>query len=1071
MDIEHILNEVERERRRQFVGRQLADFVKLEPDDSVLIERIGKYEKIKILSALTLWGLDTEKINLDDNDNRKEIKSSLMNKFLNIEQAPEIEIDFTEMEREYRSTPNDPTTKEREADFIRLKEAIMSRPETALIDVQGVGQQRSFNDVVELINRYIITNPEEAIRLYSQAWRSRLVDWVNGDYNDPDVRERDRMMRAILSQALPSLSSVIDDVYSNLIGKALANNQFSRTRSNGIKAFLDLIDHNPKIALDIYMKNFGQLKTDSNPIDDQQSDIDIETLKYVPIPKLSPDIGPQLRLNFLMKWYRTALKDTIAPVEDSEYKFIRDYLKSRQVHVDGNITKPLRKAEEVLSELVRLVCKVEQGEPSKEAVNYGTAIQIVQVAKAKNLDEIIECATIASKDFIAVSKLGSGAAGTTYLVEHAEMGKLALKILREKKTTAEAAIIDKLNRLELHPNIVKVRYAGSDFVRTKEGTARAILMDYIDGPTLEVLMQENPQGLKLGEAIDYSLQLLDGIRFLRANKIFHRDLNPANVKRDNTGTIKIMDFGIAVEDLEAEPQDNRKYGGNSDLFSWGLMAYEMITGQHPVLPKTASMGKQTHTERIKELKKEMRDGQGRLTPEYMKKINETIPKKLRKPIIQALEYHAEYNLENIVKQFEKYKDKNRTIRRLMYGIGLAIPLYFILANWTSFPYKDFAVSEYSPKIEQVIVQPMKTYALEPVTLRAEGKHLMSNDIEWYITSLYAPERRVNRVETKMVFPVPGTYSVGCYNQGLMRIQTKDMNMDTSKMINQLELTIVERPKSSSAVPEAVIDCTEAVTTNQTLFIDASKSRDKDGKIESYFIQFGDGNYEEGKVEDLQSLRFAHRYDQEDPNFFARDEIRYEVLLAIYDNSGGAGYAAKQILVRKRTINSLTSSRQRTRALRKGAIETESVEINPVYNPNNSHWYALNPEEITWEDAELAARRYRHQDLAGHLATITSKEEMEWVRRNIRFPRGADDRAVQVWLGAHQVPAKGLGIFGEGKDWVWVTGEKWKFTPWTQWEPNNSNGIEDYLGMYPQRSCEWNDNSNDANFPSLVEFEK
>src|SRR3989344_3778603 len=106
MDIEHILNEVERERRRQFVGRQLADFVKLEPDDSVLIERIGKYEKIKILSALTLWGLDTEKINLDDNDNRKEIKSSLMNKFLNIEQAPEIEIDFTEMEREYRSTPN-----------------------------------------------------------------------------------------------------------------------------------------------------------------------------------------------------------------------------------------------------------------------------------------------------------------------------------------------------------------------------------------------------------------------------------------------------------------------------------------------------------------------------------------------------------------------------------------------------------------------------------------------------------------------------------------------------------------------------------------------------------------------------------------------------------------------------------------------------------------------------------------------------------------------------------------------------------------------------------------------------
>ena len=131
-------------------------------------------------------------------------------------------------------------------------------------------------------------------------------------------------------------------------------------------------------------------------------------------------------------------------------------------------------------------------------------------------------------------------------------------------------------------------------------------MEYVDGQTLEDRMKQGP--IPDMEALDYSVQLFNGISHLYNNGIFHRDINARNVKINSKGQVKIIDFGSAIEDLEAEPKDNRRTGGDTDFFSWALLTYEMLTGEHLVLSREENMGTKTHAELVEKLKKEIRIG-------------------------------------------------------------------------------------------------------------------------------------------------------------------------------------------------------------------------------------------------------------------------------------------------------------------------------------------------------------------------------------------------------------------------------------------------------------------------------
>ncbi len=142
-----------------------------------------------------------------------------------------------------------------------------------------------------------------------------------------------------------------------------------------------------------------------------------------------------------------------------------------------------------------------------------------------------------------------------------------------------------------HPNIVTIYEVG------KDGDRHYIAMEYLEGFTLRDQIKSGGP-LPLAEVVDYSLQLCSALAYAHANGVVHRDIKPENVQVLPGGHIKLTDFGIAR--LMGEPsitQDGQVFGTpsymspeqvagkaidqRSDIFSLGVLIYEMVAGQKP----------------------------------------------------------------------------------------------------------------------------------------------------------------------------------------------------------------------------------------------------------------------------------------------------------------------------------------------------------------------------------------------------------------------------------------------------------------------------------------------------------
>ena len=248
--------------------------------------------------------------------------------------------------------------------------------------------------------------------------------------------------------------------------------------------------------------------------------------------------------------------------------------------------------------------------------------------------------------------LGSGGMGEVYLASDTKLQrKVALKVLstegpvdhkRKKRFVREAIAASRLN----HPNISVVY----DADETPEGIA-FITMEYIEGETLASRLRQGPLPLKL--VCSYGLQIADALDEAHRNTIIHRDLKPANVMIDRQGRVKILDFGLArFLDIESEPihsaavtlsREDGTIAGTplymspeqvrgeqldprTDIFSFGVLLHELITGQNPFEAPSAPMA----FSRI--LKEE---------PEPIRKIRPEVPPDLERMISKALEKDRE----------------------------------------------------------------------------------------------------------------------------------------------------------------------------------------------------------------------------------------------------------------------------------------------------------------------------------------------------------------------------------------------------------------------------------------------
>lgn len=196
-----------------------------------------------------------------------------------------------------------------------------------------------------------------------------------------------------------------------------------------------------------------------------------------------------------------------------------------------------------------------------------------------------------------VREIGHGAMGVVYEATDPTIGRrIALKAIRFDGigTTADEAARRFKNEARAagglnHPNIVTVYDAGED-----NGNL-FLAMEYIEGSTLDVVLKAQ-RTMSPAQAADIVRQICAGLDLAHFKGIVHRDIKPANVMLTGQGLVKITDFGIARAGevmtitgqvigtpnyMSPEQVLGKTLDGRSDLFSVGVMLYEMITGERP----------------------------------------------------------------------------------------------------------------------------------------------------------------------------------------------------------------------------------------------------------------------------------------------------------------------------------------------------------------------------------------------------------------------------------------------------------------------------------------------------------
>src|SRR5437764_6047034 len=194
------------------------------------------------------------------------------------------------------------------------------------------------------------------------------------------------------------------------------------------------------------------------------------------------------------------------------------------------------------------------------------------------------------------TRLGSGGMADVFLGEDEQLGrKVALKLLH-RRFAEDPDFVERFRREAQsaaglqHPNIVSVYDRGSF-----DGTYY-IAMEYVPGRSLkQVIRQEAP--IDPVRAIDITIQILKAARFAHRHGVIHRDLKPHNVIVDDAGHVKVTDFGIAragasdmtetgsimgtAQYLSPEQAQGHEVSEPSDLYSVGVILYELLTGRVP----------------------------------------------------------------------------------------------------------------------------------------------------------------------------------------------------------------------------------------------------------------------------------------------------------------------------------------------------------------------------------------------------------------------------------------------------------------------------------------------------------
>src|SRR5437867_1918301 len=213
-----------------------------------------------------------------------------------------------------------------------------------------------------------------------------------------------------------------------------------------------------------------------------------------------------------------------------------------------------------------------------------------------------------------LQKLGAGGMGEVYLAEDTKLNrKVAIKFLPTDSVISEQANKRLLREARAaatldHPNICAIHEVGEEDGRS------FIVMQYVEGETLEARMKRKT--LEMSESLSIATQITDALAEAHARGIIHRDIKPSNIIITSRGQAKVMDFGLAKSmlttdgiDTEAATQTllttpgavvgtvpymspeqvkGEKVDARTDIFSFAIVLYEMLSGRQPFANDSAA---------------------------------------------------------------------------------------------------------------------------------------------------------------------------------------------------------------------------------------------------------------------------------------------------------------------------------------------------------------------------------------------------------------------------------------------------------------------------------------------------